>query len=285
MCDCTPLVDVLYWNRTAQYRALKIAEKGIFIMLDTIREIVRRAGQIMLDAGLTEGDVTAKPGHANYVTRYDVAVQEFLFQELGAAFPDAAFLGEEGDGSKTVGKGYTFIIDPIDGTSNFICGYQMSAVSVGLALDGEAVLGVVYNPFREEMYWAEKGKGAFLNDQPLHVEERGMKEGLVCFGTSPYNPEQTERTFNAMREVLPRSMDLRRQGSAALDIAYIAANRNVLFFECILSPWDYAAASCILREAGGVLMTMEGTPADFNVKTSILAGTKTAVHEFLKLGV
>ena len=88
-----------------------------------------------------------------------------------------------------------------------------------------------------------------------------------------------------MRTLLPLSMDLRRQGSAALDISYIAANRNVCFFECILSPWDYAAAGCILKEAGGVLMTMEGEAADFNKKTSILAGTKTAVEEFLKLGL
>lgn len=254
-------------------------------MLDTIRSIVRKAGQIMLDAGLTEGDITAKAGHANYVTRYDVAVQEFLFRELGKAFPDASFLGEEGDGNRTVGEGYTFVIDPIDGTSNFICDYQMSAVSVGLALNGEVILGVVYNPFREEMYWAEKGKGAFLNGRLLQIAERGLKEGLVCFGTSPYNPEQAERTFTAMRTLLPLSMDLRRQGSAALDICYLAVNRNVLFFECILSPWDYAAASCILREAGGVLMTMEGNPADLNVKSSILAGTKTAVEEFLSLGL
>ena len=254
-------------------------------MLEEIQKAVREAGKIMLDSHLTEGQIEVKPGHANYVTAYDVAVQKFLSEKLPAILPEAAFLGEEGDGSQKVGKGYTFIVDPIDGTTNFICGYQMSAVSVGLTLDGEPVLGVVYNPFREEMYWAEKGKGAFLNGQPLHITDRGLKDGVVCFGTSPYNPEYTDRTFKVMREILPRTMDLRRQGSAALDISYIAAGRNVLFFECKLSPWDYAAAQCILTEAGGVLCTMEGEKTDFNRISSILAGTPTAVKEFLALGL
>ena len=98
----------------------------------------------------------------------------------------------------------------------------MSAVSIGLAKDGEAVLGVVYNPFREEMYWAEKGKGAFLNGKPLKIRDGGLKDGVVCFGTAPYNPEYWDRTFKAVREVLPRTLDLRRQGSAALDISYVA---------------------------------------------------------------
>ena len=252
--------------------------------LETLIEITRRAGAIMLDASVGEGDISSKEGHANFVTVYDVAVQKFLKKELAAFMPQAAFYGEEGE-KVEVGKGYTFIVDPIDGTTNFICGYQMSAVSVGLVLDGEAVMGVVYNPFREELYYAAKGEGAFLNGKPLKVAERGLKDGVVCFGTSPYNAEYTDRTFKAMRTLLPLSMDLRRQGSAALDISYIAANRNVCFFECILSPWDYAAAGCILKEAGGVLMTMEGEAADFNKKTSILAGTKTAVEEFLKLGL
>ena len=252
-------------------------------MLEAIKDAAREAGKIMLDAHPAAGQIDEKEGHANFVTAYDVAVQKFLLGRLSAILPEAAFLGEEGDGDRTVGEGYTFIVDPIDGTTNFICGYQQSAVSIGLAKDGEIALGVVYNPFREEMYWAEKGKGAYLNGNPLHVRDRGLQEGLVCFGTSPYNPEFWDRTFRAVRELLPRTMDLRRQGSAALDIAYVAANRNVLFFECKLSPWDYAAGRCILEEAGGVLCTMEGEKADFNRVSSILAGEPAAVREFLAL--
>ena len=135
-------------------------------MLEAIKPAAREAGKIMLDSHLTEGQIEEKEGHANFVTAYDVAVQKFLAGRLPEILPEAGFLGEEGDGSQKVGEGYTFIVDPIDGTTNFIVGYQMSTVSIGLAKDGEAVLGVVYNPFREEMYWAEKGKGAFLNGKP-----------------------------------------------------------------------------------------------------------------------
>ena len=254
-------------------------------MLEAIKQAAREAGKIMLDSHLTEGQIEEKEGHANFVTAYDVAVQKFLAGRLPEILPEAGFLGEEGDGSQKVGEGYTFIVDPIDGTTNFIVGYQMSAVSIGLAKDGEAVLGVVYNPFREEMYWAEKGKGAFLNGRPLKIRDGGLKDGVVCFGTAPYNPEYWDRTFKAVREVLPRTLDLRRQGSAALDISYVAAGRNILFFECKLCPWDYAAAKCILEEAGGVLCTMEGEKTDFNCVSSVLAGTPTAVREFLALGL
>ena len=242
-------------------------------MLEAIKEAAREAGKIMLDSHLTEGQIEEKEGHANFVTAYDVAVQKFLAGRLPEILPEAGFLG------------YTFIVDPIDGTTNFIVGYQMSAVSIGLAKDGEAVLGVVYNPFREEMYWAEKGKGAFLNGKPLKICDGGLKDGVVCFGTAPYNPEYWDRTFKVMREILPRTLDLRRQGSAALDISYVAAGRNVLFFECKLCPWDYAAAKCILEEAGGVLCTMEGEKTDFNRVSSVLAGTPTAAKEFLALGL
>ena len=172
-------------------------------MLEAIKQAAREAGKIMLDSHLTEGQIEEKEGHANFVTAYDVAVQKFLAGRLPEILPEAGFLGEEGDGSQKVGEGYTFIVDPIDGTTNFIVGYQMSAVSIGLAKDGEAVLGVVYNPFREEMYWAEKGKGAFLNGRPLKIRDGGLKDGVVCFGTAPYNPEYWDRTFKAMREVCP----------------------------------------------------------------------------------
>ena len=254
-------------------------------MLQTIIDIAKRAGAIMLSAKVSAEDIASKEGHANFVTRYDVAVQQFIERELSAAFPGFAFFGEEGDDNKKVGSGYTFVVDPIDGTSNFICGTRLSAVCIGLAKDGEPILGVVYNPYQDELYYAEKGKGAYLNGERLTIVDRELKNGMVCFGTSPYNPELTDRTFNAAKALLPRCIDLRRHGSAALDICYVAANRFVFFFECILSPWDHCAASVVLREAGGILMTMDGDSADLNVKTGIIAGTPKAVAEFFTLNL
>ena len=153
-------------------------------MLEQLKNIVRRAGAIMLDASVAESDITAKEGHANFVTVYDVAVQRFLRKELADLLPEAAFLGEEEDCQVKAGKGYTFVVDPIDGTTNFICGYQMSAVSVGLALDGEVVMGVVYNPFRDEMYWGRKRKRRLPEWKALV----GQGERVKRWGSSVLEP-------------------------------------------------------------------------------------------------
>lgn len=249
-------------------------------LLEQIKELVRQAGALLLEAAPEELEISSKEGHGNFVTDYDVRVQELLFSRLKELLPGAAFVGEEGDGPISVGKGYTFIIDPIDGTTNFICGYRFSAISVGLALNGEAVLGVVYNPWSEELYWAQRGEGAYLNGKRLQLRNRPLSEGVVCCGTAPYNLELTDQTFDVMKTLFLHSMDIRRQGSAALDLCYLAAGRNVLFFEWKLSPWDFAAASVIIREAGGVLTAMDGGEASLCRKGSVLAGTPRAVEEF-----
>lgn len=252
-------------------------------LLKNIEKIVLEAGEILLEAAPSAAQISAKEGHGNFVTDYDVRVQEVLFQKFRTLLPEAGFIVEEGHGAMELSPGYTFIIDPIDGTTNFICGYQFSAISVALALAGQPVLGVVYNPFRKELYMAEQGAGAFLNGQPLKLRDRALSEGVVCCGTSPYNTELTDRTFEIMKVLFLNSMDIRRQGSAALDICYLAANRNVLFFEGRLSPWDYAAAWVVLREAGGVLTTMEGGAPTLTAPCSILAGTPKAVADFQRL--
>lgn len=249
-------------------------------LLESIKAVVKETAAIMLEVTPEALEVVAKEGHGNFVTDYDVRVQKTLFAKLAEVLPEAAFLGEEDEEEKTVGAGYTFIIDPIDGTSNFICGYGHSAISVALALDGEVILGVVYNPYRDQMFWAEKGEGAWLDGRRLTMVDRPLAKGLVACGTAPYYTELADRTFDLMKLIFLNSMDLRRVGSAALDICYTAANCNVLFFEWILSPWDYAAASLILTEAGGVFSQMDGNPVRIGDKCSILAGTKTAVEDF-----
>ena len=122
---------------------------------------------------------------------------------------------------------------------------------MGLALHGTMEIGVVYNPYSNEMFYAQRGKGAFLNGQPLHVSSNRLEEGLVCFGTSPYYAELIDQTFDLVKTLHKASLDVRRSGSAALDLCDIASGRCELFFECRLSPWDYAAGSLIVQEAGG----------------------------------
>ena len=253
------------------------------MLLTQIQEIVREAGKIMLDADLTEGDVSSKEGRANLVTRYDVKVQEFLFRRLAEVLPEAVFIGEEQEISQQLGDGYSFIIDPIDGTTNFVCGCGFSCISVALLWQRRTILGVIYNPYSGEMFWAEQGKGAFLNGKPIHVSERPLSEGIAVLGTSPYYTDKTDATFSLMRKVFDHALDIRRSGSAALDLCYVAAGRCSIFFEYLLSPWDFAAGSLIVTEAGGVFSDFEGNVPDYTRKTSIIAGSAQNCQTFLSL--
>ena len=263
---------------------LEIREcKGECKMLDEIVTVVKKCGDIILFADGAERNVSSKEGRANFVTKYDVAVQAYLEEELLKILPEAVFIGEEGEHSKAIGEGYAFIVDPIDGTTNFIKNYHRSCVSVGLALHGTMEIGVVYNPYSNEMFYAQRGKGAFLNGQPLHVSSNRLEEGLVCFGTSPYYAELIDQTFDLVKTLHRASLDVRRSGSAALDLCDIASGRCELFFECRLSPWDYAAGSLIVQEAGGRISRMDGTEISLDKGCSVLAGGPAAWEDYFKM--
>ena len=219
-------------------------------LLQKITDIMRECGGIILNADRNRSVVDEKAGHANFVTTYDKMIQEKLKKELLSLLPEAVFVGEEEDVHASVEKGYAFIADPIDGTTNFIRDYHTSAVSVGLAKDGATYMGVVYNPYLDEMFTAVKGEGAYLNGRPIRVSARPLKDGIVIFGTATYYEELAERTFALAYDYYKRSLDVRRSGSAALDLCSIAAGRAELFYELRLCPWDYAAASLIVTEAG-----------------------------------
>ena len=256
-------------------------------MLESIKQIVIDAGELIRHVHATPEDITSKEGRANYVTRYDVMVQDYLFSRLSTLLPQAAFIGEESVGQQTIGQGYAFIVDPIDGTSNFIAGYHYSCISVGLALNGQIILGVVYNPFNQEIFWAKRGHGAWKKAAyseeitRLQVIDRPIRDGLVCVATAPYYPELTEMSLLLARKLIEKGTDIRRLGSAALELCHVADGRSVLFFEMRLSPWDYAAAWLILEEAGGVITTMDGQAPNLNIKHSLIAGTPMAHAEFL----
>jgi myo-inositol-1(or 4)-monophosphatase len=251
-------------------------------MIDEIIKVVKEAGQIMLKAQNIQSGVVSKEGRANFVTKYDVEVQNFLFTKLAKLYPTASFIGEEEDQRSTPGE-YCFIIDPIDGTTNFIMDYHHSAISVALMYQGQIAAGVVYNPYLDELFHAERGTGSFLNNKPLKVIDLPLTEGLVSIGTCPYYRDKADYTFNLSRKLYDKALDIRRTGSAALDICYVAANRFVLYFELLLSPWDYAAASLILTEAGGSISTIEGDSLPYTNACSTIASTPEAYEEFFKL--
>lgn len=241
-------------------------------ILKEIIEIMHQCGEIMLSATDIQRKIHQKEGKGNFVTDYDSRVQAVLKEKLLALLPEAVFFGEEDGADKAdISKGYAFIVDPIDGTANFTQGLQMSCISVALAKDGYPVIGAVYNPYRQETFYAEKGKGAYLNGEPIHVSEKTLEQGLVFFGTAPYNPEYAEKTFRLLYRYFGRTQDIRRSGSAAIDLCSVACGRAELYFEMLLSPWDFAAGSLIVEEAGGIVTDMEGKPLTFDRKHGVTA--------------
>lgn len=240
-------------------------------LLGQITKAVRECGEIILHADRSKTGIDEKAGHANFVTEYDKKVQAELQKRLLSFLPEAVFVGEEEDIHASVEKGYAFIVDPIDGTTNFIRDYHVSAISVGLTKDGRQYMGVVYNPYLDELFTAVKGKGAFLNGKPIHVSEQPLGNGVVLFGTSPYYEELNEASFKMAFTYFKKSLDVRRSGSSAIDLCNIAAGRAELFFELKLSPWDYAAGSLIVEEAGGRVTDIDGGKITLSEGCSILA--------------
>ena len=248
---------------------------------EKIIEVIREAAKIMLEAprGCPEELIHQKGGTYNFVTEYDVAVQRFLEEKFLELIPDAVFLAEEeGEDGRSIGSGYTFIIDPIDGTSNFIHGLGDSGISVALLKDRETVFGAVYLPFSDEMFAAEKGGGAQLNGKPIHVSGLPLDKGLSLFGTSPYMRDRLcKATLDLMEGLFMNSVDVRRFGAASADLCFVACGRAAAYCEMSLSPWDHAAGDIIVREAGGFVTQFDGSDVILERNCPVVA-TNAASH-------
>ncbi len=194
--------------------------------------------------------VHVKEGHANFVTDMDVKAQELLIEALRDLLPTALVMSEE-RANQPLSDAPTWIIDPIDGTTNFIRARRCSAVSVALTEGRRPVLAAVYQPYDDDMFTAELGKGARLNGRAIGASDLPLQKALVGYGTSPYHEDCWDDTLRACGVFLRRAVDLRRCGSAALDLCDIACGKLDVFFEMRLSPWDYAAGALLVTEAGG----------------------------------
>ena len=247
--------------------------------IKTVEEAVRSAGKMLLVARPDDSTVHAKEGPANFVTDYDVKIQEYLIERLSAVFDSAQFYGEEDTAGSTgyVGDGYTFFIDPIDGTTNLMFDYQNSCVSVGLAEGGVMTAGWVFNPYTDRMYVAASGQGATLNGRPLRITDKGMSEGIVAFGCARYY--EGDIVFSVLKEIFMNSLSVRNGGSAAIDLCRIASGSNVGYVEMKLQPYDYAAASVIIEEAGGYIGQPDGSAITLDRPCPIVAGTHKAAEE------
>ena len=240
-------------------------------MLEQIMDVVRRAGEMVLSAHDIAAGTHEKTSAADLVTEYDLAVEAFLKRELPPLCPGAIFYGEEEAENADPSRGWAFIVDPIDGTTNFVRGLRQSAISVALARDGQVEYAVVFDPYKNEMFSARRGGGAFLNGAHIHVSGKPLAEGIFGMGTAIYRREYLEPTMRVTEQLFRRACDFRRLGAAALDLCDVACGRVELFFEYSLCPWDFAAGSLIITEAGGHISTLQGGPLALTERCSVWA--------------
>jgi myo-inositol-1(or 4)-monophosphatase len=253
-------------------------------LLNVMIAAARKAGRALRrDFGEVEKLQVSLKGPANFVTAADRRAEETLFQELSRARPGYGFLGEEGGRREGADKTHTWIVDPLDGTTNFLHGIPQFAISIALERDDAVVAGLIYNPANEELFIAEKGKGAFLNDQRVRVASRKrLVDAVVACGLPHHGRPGFPLAHRETGAVQERVAGLRRFGAAALDLAWVAAGRLDAYWERHIKPWDMAAGMILVREAGGYVTDCNGTDEMF-AKGEIAAGNETIQKDLLRV--
>lgn len=247
-------------------------------MLNFAIETAREAGGLLLEKFGKKLNVSMK-GDINLVTEADLASEKLIIERIRSYHPQHSILAEESGEAVIIGGAnkWKWIIDPLDGTTNFAHGYPCFCVTLALEHDGEIVIGVTYDPTRNELFAAEKGQGASLNNKPIHVSAaRDLSESLIVTGF-PYDFKQREDFARHLTDFLLQSRGVRRDGSAAIDMAYVACGRFDGFWEEGLNPWDVAAGVLLIEEAGGRVTYYDDTP--FSIYAPPICASNGLIHE------
>lgn len=248
-------------------------------ILQTAKDIARSSGEILKDywQDRTRCNIEEK-GINDLVSTADRESERHIREAIVARFPDHLILGEE---NGLTGSGEVqWMVDPLDGTSNFLHGYPWWAVSIGIRVRTEWMIGVVYNPLSGDLFWASRGEGAFRNNSPIHVSEPNIKDrGFIATGFPFKAHERIDDYLAIFKSIFMHARNIRRTGSAALDLAMVASGVFHGFFEFGLSPWDFAAGAVLIREAGGVFTDIYGGDTCFETG-NILAGAP-GIHRYM----
>jgi myo-inositol-1(or 4)-monophosphatase len=237
------------------------------VMIAAARKTARA---LTRDYGEVENLQVSRKGPSDFVSSADLKAEMTLFEELSKARPGYGFVMEERGAVEGTDKTNRWLVDPLDGTSNFLHGIPHWAISIALEREGVLIAGVIYNPVRDELFWGEKGVGAYLNDKRLRVAARSdMRDALIATGTPFHGKPGHEVFLKEVELVISKSAGIRRWGAAALDLAYVAAGRFDGYWERGLNVWDIAAGAVLVREAGGVVTEPDG--GDFMKTGAILA--------------
>jgi myo-inositol-1(or 4)-monophosphatase len=257
--------------------------KALTEVLKESSELVRGTGQWILQQSsqFTSSDIIYK-GTNDLVSFVDQQAEAKLKKGLSAIFPEAGFIAEETSSNyEEVGDGYYWVIDPLDGTTNFLHKLPVFAVSVGLILNKQPILGLIYEPNRDELFTAVKGHGAHLNGKSIRVSpENSLSKSLLATGFPYYDFSYQDRYLDLLKELMRSSHGLRRMGAAAIDLAYTACGRFEGFFEANLKPWDVAAGKIIIEEAGGMVTNFSG--GQEVIFTGEIIGAGSIFSEFLR---
>ncbi len=249
--------------------------------LNVMISAARKAGRSLnRDFGEVEQLQVSIKGPANFVSAADHKAEDIIFKELNKARPGYGFVMEERGVVEGGDKSHRWIVDPLDGTTNFLHSNPLFAISIGLEREGQLVAGVIYNPVSDELFTAEKGKGAFMNDRRLRVAGRKtLADALLTTGIPHRGRTGHDRFLKEMGTLMQEVTGIRRTGSAALDLAFVAAGRFDGYWERNLQPWDLAAGIVIVREAGGFVSDLDG--AERMLETGDVIAANKTIHQLL----
>lgn len=236
--------------------------------------ITKQAGRILLDAAQKQAVITEKEGLGNFVTETDVKIEQFLIHAISSEFPQDGILSEEThqDLEAAEQAEHLWIIDPLDGTSNFVYKRNFSAVSIAYARKGEVQMGCVYDPFSNELYIAEKGQGSYLNDVKQQLPERPASHRLIIGTDNSYKPGTVKKHLQLVGKIEP-SPWISMRGSAALALCWIASGKMDVYLHTDLKPWDSAAGLLIAQEAGSIAVNLENNPIDWRSPEVLVGGS------------
>jgi len=246
----------------------------------TAHKAALAAGRILLDNfGKVKADEIRQKSVADYISYVDETSEKKIIEIIHSDFPDHGILAEE-SGSDKQQNDYRWIIDPLDGTTNYLHSIPVFAVSIALEFKGEIICGVIYNPVANELFWAEKGGGSFLNNEPIRVSgTQGLSDSFIATGFPFKIKHLLKKYLKVFEAVFRESVGARRLGAAAIDLAYVACGRFDGFWEIGLNPWDIAAGIIIIEEAGGLVTDFWGTKNNLNC--SYLIASNSIIHNSL----
>ena len=252
--------------------------------LNVMTAAARKAGRpLVRDFGELENLQISMKGPADFVTSADVRTERILIEELSKARPGYGFLAEEGGAVSGADKSHRFILDPIDGTINFMHGIPHFAISIGLERDGQLVAGVIYNPVTDDLYYAEKGHGAYHNNKRLRVAARKeLHNCIIATGLPMMGRDGHDKALKETAAVMATTAGIRRFGAASLDMVFVAEGRFDGYWELGLKAWDMAAGIVVVREAGGMVTDLEGGQ-DMFAQNSVLCANEHLQPQLLKL--